>query len=68
MNVYELQSVCPETGALEIVAECEAESAREARPILMRIAGISTDCLHGSAYACAVAGYEIAWDNGRVKL
>lgn len=68
MNTYELQSVCPETGALEIVAECDADSVSEARPILMRRAGISTDGKTGSNYAVAVNGYEIAWDNGRVKL
>jgi hypothetical protein len=68
MNVYELQSVCPETGALEIVAECEAESASEARPLLMRRAGIETRDCYGSNYAAQVAGYEIAWDNGRIAL
>ncbi len=68
MNTYELQSICPETGAIEIVAECDANSAFEARPILMRRAGISTDCKTGSNYAAAVNGYEIAWDNGRISL
>ena len=68
MNIYELQSICPETGAIEIVAECDADSVRDARPLLMRRAGISTDCKTGSNYAMAVEGYEIAWDNGRVRL
>ena len=68
MNTYELQSICPETGAIEVVAECDADSAHEARPILMRRAGISTDGKTGSNYAMAVSGYEIAWDNGRITL
>ncbi len=68
MNNYELQSICPETGAIEIVADCDADSVSEARPLLMRRAGISTDGKRGSNYAVAVAGYEIAWDNGRVSL
>lgn len=68
MNNYELQAICPETGAIEIVADCVASSVSEAREILMRRAGISTSGQRGSNYACAVSGYEIAWDNGRVSL
>jgi len=62
VNTYELQEIDPETGAIDILAEAEASSPREAEHVLLQRAGFST------SKSYAGRRLEIAWDDGRVPV